>query len=209
MKTLPLSRSRWLAALLALLLTPAVVSALSLVPPDFNQLVDESDSIFQGEVLYVGSGWKGSGADRHIVSNVQFRVIRVLKGSAPNPQTLEVFGGTVNDRSMRIPGLPQFKVGDNLLLFVKDNGKTICPLVGIYHGLLRVSKDAATGTERLALHDGTPLTDTKQIGRSTEAAAPAATDAAGSAISGMTVVEMGQRIQSRLQGRSDSPASSR
>jgi len=203
MMTRPSPRLRWLAALAALLLVPAFVSAITVIPPDFNQLVDEADSIFQGEVLLVHSDYTGVGANRHIATYVQFRVIRVFKGTAPNPQTLEIFGGTVGERTMRIPGLPTFKVGDNAVLFVKGNGTDICPLVGVFHGVLRVTKDLTTGIEHLSLNDGAPLTDTSQIGKSGEAAAEVTTSAS-SFTSGMSIGELGQLIQGRLaQGPSN------
>ncbi len=192
-----------LAAFAALLVAPGILPALSVLAPDFNTLVDDADAIFQGEVLSVRSDWTGAGENRHIATFVEFRVIKVFKGSAPNPQTLELFGGTVGDRGMKIPGLPQFKVGDNEMLFVKDNGKSICPLVGAYHGRFHVTKDFTTNSERVALNDGRPLTDTKQIGKSAESveAAPAVVQ---STSSGMTVAEFGQRIQARLAERSAS-----
>jgi hypothetical protein len=186
-----------LAASVALLALPGILSALSVIAPDFNDLVDEADSIFQGDVLSVHSEWSGAGADRHIETYVQFRVIRVFKGSAPNPQTLQIFGGTVGDQSMKISGLPQFQVGASELLFVKGNGTDLCPLVGVFHGRFHVTKDLTTGVERIALHDGRPLTVVTQIGQSAETPAPVAARVEPAA-SGMTIAEFGQRIQARL-----------
>ncbi len=103
----------------------------------------------------------------------------------------------MGDRGTKIPGMPQFKVGGNELLFVQGNGKNICPLVGVFHGRFRVTKDFTTNTERIALHDGRPLTDTKLIGQSAESTAAAPT-VIQSTSSGMTIAEFGQRIQARL-----------
>jgi len=186
-----------IAAVAALLILPGILSALSVAAPDFNALVDEADAIFQGEVLSVRSDWSGVGADRHIATYVQFRVIRTFKGNAPNPQTLEIFGGTIGDRTMKIGGLPQFKVGSNELLFVQGNGKSFCPLVGVFHGRFQVTKDATTGTERISLHDGRPLNNLSQIGQSSEAAVAAAAQGVPAG-PGMTLAQFGQHIQSRL-----------
>src|SRR5882757_4326950 len=130
-----------LAAIAALLFAPGILPALSVLPVDFNNLVDDADSIFQGEVLSVRSDWTGLGENRHIATFVQFRVTRAFKGNAPNPQTLEIFGGTVGTESMKVPGLPEFQVGKMELLFVRNNGKEFCPLVGVFHSRFRIEKD--------------------------------------------------------------------
>jgi hypothetical protein len=194
MKNRLVQRLERLAVVAALLLFPGILPALSVLPTDFNNLVDDADSIFQGEVLSVRSDWTGLGENRHIATFVQFRVTRVFKGDAPNPQTLEIFGGTVDAQSMKVPGLPEFQVGKMELLFVRNNGKEFCPLVGVFHGRFRVAKDATSGEERVFLHDGRALTDTAQIGKSDEAPATAAARTGP----GMTVTEFGQRIQARL-----------
>jgi hypothetical protein len=194
MKNRLVQRLERFAVAAALLLVPGILPALSVLPTDFNNLVDEADSIFQGEVLSVRSDWTGLGENRHIATFVQFRVVRVFKGDAPNPQTLEIFGGTVGAQSMKVPGLPEFQVGKMELLFVRGNGKEICPLVGVFQGRFQVAKDAVSGQERVFLHDGRPLTDTTQIGRPAETPAVAAAPAA----TGMSVTEFAQRIQARL-----------
>jgi hypothetical protein len=194
MKTRCFPRLRSLAAFVAFAVFPGLLSALSVLPTDFNNIVDNSESIFQGEVLSVRSDWTGVDASRHIATYVEFRVVRVFKGDAPNPQTLEFFGGTIGDRTMQIFGLPEFKVGQMELLFVRGNGTDICPLVGIHQGLFHVTKDPASGAERVSMHDGRALADTAQIGKLSEA--PAA--AAAGTTTGMTVNQFAQRIQARL-----------
>ena len=146
------------SALAALVAWAGRLPALTVLPTDFNQLVDQADAIFQGEVLSVRSDWTGLEANRHIATYVQFRVVRVFKGSAPNPQTLEIFGGTVGARSMTVPGMPKFEVGQMELLFVRNNGREFCPLVGVSQGRFHVKRDSA-GAERVFLHDGTVLSD--------------------------------------------------
>ncbi len=104
MKNRSLLRLGRLAAIAALLIAPGFLPALSVIAPDFNTLVDEADAIFQGEVLSVRSDWTGVGENRHIATYVQFRVIKVFKGSAPNPQTLEIrrrHGGRSRDEDSR------------------------------------------------------------------------------------------------------------
>jgi hypothetical protein len=183
-----------LAAIAALLMVSGILSALSVLPVDFNNLVDDADSIFQGEVLSVRSDWTGLNENRHIATFVQFRVVRVFKGSAPNPQTLEIFGGTVGTQAMKVPGLPEFQVGKMELLFVRNNGKEFCPLVGVFHGRFHIEKDAASGEERVFMNDGRALTETTQVGKSTEAPASASARSG----QGMTVTDFGLRIQARL-----------
>ena len=72
---------------------------------------------------------------------VTFRVEHVFHGEA-NPAesiTLRFEGGPDGrGRALKVHGVPDFEIGDHDVLFVKDNGAEICPLVGWEQGRLRV-----------------------------------------------------------------------
>src|SRR6266513_948979 len=50
------------------------VSATIVVPPTFEQLVQQAELIFQGTVTDVRSVWEGDGAQRHISTSVRFQI---------------------------------------------------------------------------------------------------------------------------------------
>jgi len=161
-------------------------SATTVVPPTFEQLVDQAQVIFQGTVSKVNSQWIGEGADRHIVTYVTFDVKESLKGKAGKSYTISTFGGTVDGESMMIGDAPTFEVGDDQILFVENNGSQVIPLVGLMHGQFRVRKDDA-GREMVTTNTNAPVRDVERLGRekataeSASAMTPAAFKAAISA----------------------------
>jgi hypothetical protein len=168
----------------------ASLTATTVIPPTFDQLVDQAEVIFQGTVTKVTSEWIGEGAERHIVSYITFKVKDSLKGSPGESFTMRTFGGTVDGETMAIGDGPVFNVGDEEILFVENNGTQVVPLVGIMHGQFHVRKDAS-GREMVTTNQGEPLRDVSRLGQAATASAtaPALTPAAFKAA-----------IQNRLQG---------
>lgn len=138
-------------------------AAMSVVPPTFPELVAEAETIVRGSVTDVRTEEFDSPQGRGIRTLVTVRVERTLKG-APGPTlTLSVLGGTVGRRTLGIAGMPQFQVGDRQIVFVADNGRVFCPLIGIGHGRYHVRTDAATGREYVARDNGVPLDSTEEV----------------------------------------------
>jgi hypothetical protein len=172
----------------------ASLSATTVIPPTFEQLVDQAQVIFQGTVTKVNSEWIGEGAERHIATFVTFEVKDALKGAPGKSYTMRQFGGTVDGETMEIGDAPAFKVGDEDILFVENNGSQVIPLVGIMHGRFHVRKDDA-GREVVTTNQDRPLRDASKLGYD-EAAATAATAPA------MTTAAFKAAIQSRIQSGS-------
>jgi len=158
-------------------------SATTVVPPTFEQLVDQAQVIFHGTVSKVNSQWIGEGAERRIVTYVTFNVKESLKGSAGKSYTIRTFGGTVDGETMMIGDAPTFDVGDDQILFVENNGSQVVPLVGLMHGQFRVRKDDS-GREMVTTNKNEPVRDVEQLGKgaAAESAAPLTPAAFKSAI---------------------------
>ena len=153
-------------ALLALgvwLGTGQIARATAVIPPDFATLVADAQLIFRGEVTATRSEWTGTGPTRTIMTFVTFKVLETIKGAAKEPYILQMLGGTVNGRTLKVTGVPTFKVGDRTLLFVENNGTQFFPVVGIMNGYFKLVKDTATGDEMVFRHDGTKLKSVTQI----------------------------------------------
>jgi len=133
------------------------VRATSVVPPTFDELVAGSSLVFRGEVTGVRVGYSGEAGQRHPATFVTFSVERVLKGSAEGPLTLEFMGGEVAGHRLLIAGLPRFVPGERGVFFIEDRAGRLCPVLRLRHGRYRLVKDAATGHERVARDDGSPL----------------------------------------------------
>ncbi len=149
----------------AALLSLHTASATTVVPPNFDELVDEAETIFQGTCLEAKSQWIGEGTERHIVTFVTFRVDEVLKGTPGATYTLRMMGGTVDGTTMEVSDAPKFKPGNRDILFVEHNGQQFIPLVGIMHGRYKIERDQATGQEAVLTNHGTAVSDVKNLGK--------------------------------------------
>ncbi len=144
-----------LAAVLGLL--PFRVWATSVVPPDFDTLVNDADYVVRAVVKSVTSEWKETAGHKYIGTKVQLEIQEIVRGKPPQTLTLEMVGGRVGQDALIVEGAPQFLVGDEDILFVQGNGKQVYPLVAIMHGRYPVYHDAQSGTEYVVRSNGMPL----------------------------------------------------
>ena len=140
------------------------VNATTVVEPTFDELVDQAEVIFQGNVTEVKSQWVGEGAQRCIVSYVTFKVDEALKGVAGQSYTIRMLGGTVDGETMGVSDAPKFEVGDKEILFVENNGSQFVPLVGIMHGRFHVRKEQS-GREVVTNNEGQGLKNVARLGQ--------------------------------------------
>lgn len=145
-------------------------NASTVIPPTFEQLVQQAELIFQGTVTDSRSVWEGEGGQRHIETYVTFNVEDSVKGQAGNSYTIRMLGGTVGSETMEITDTPKFRVGDREILFVEHNNDQFVPLVGINHGRFHVQRDDGTGRDIVFNGEGEPVRDLSQLGRNEKAA---------------------------------------
>jgi hypothetical protein len=151
----------------------ARVTATTVIPPTFDQLVRQAELIFQGTVTDARSVWEGEGGQRHIETYVTFKVDDNVKGDAGASYTIRMLGGTVGDQTMEVSDAPKFKVGDRDILFVEHNYDQFVPLVGIDHGRFHVQHDDATGRDIVVNGEGEPVKDLTKLGREEQSASGA------------------------------------
>jgi len=149
-------------------------AAMSVVAPSFSTLVARAEQIVRVQATAVNSRWDPAGPGQVIHTYIQFQVLRTLKGAPQATITLRLLGGQVGGTGMVIPDMPAFDVGATYILFIAQNGRAFCPLVGVLHGSYRVVADAATGTERVARANGEPLRAVADVILPIEASAPPA-----------------------------------
>jgi hypothetical protein len=142
--------------------------ATTVIPPTFDQLVQQAEIIFQGTVTNVRSVWEGEGAQRHIDTYVTFQVQESVKGDAGASYTIRMLGGTVGDETMEVTDTPKFNVGDRDILFVEHNKEQFVPLVGIKHGRFHVQRDEQTSRDVVLNGEGEPVRDLAKLGREEE-----------------------------------------
>lgn len=151
---------------LASVLGVATSRGTTVVPPEFDELVNQSDYIVQAIVVSVNpeSRTRPDGT-ASIHSMVTLQVERTIAGKPPSPLVLDILGGTLGGREMRITGTPRYEVGDRAVFFVQGNGRQIYPLVRMMHGVYPVDKDGTTGRMYVARADHSPLSDVRDVSR--------------------------------------------
>lgn len=149
------------------------VTATTVIPPTFEQLVKQAEVIFQGTVTDVKSVWEGQGAQRHIDTYVTFQVSDKVKGDAGSSYTIRMLGGTVGDETMLITDTPKFHVGEREILFVEHNYDQFVPLVGINNGHFRVQRNDESGRDIILNGEGEPVRDLSKLGREEESVSAA------------------------------------
>src|ERR1051325_5247807 len=109
-----------LALAVAVMWRPAV-HATTVAPMAFADVVNQAETIFIGDVIQTRSVWETHGSARSITTRVTFDVVRVLKGTVASRTELSFAGGTIDDTSEIIVGMPVFKAGDRDVLFVSSD----------------------------------------------------------------------------------------
>jgi hypothetical protein len=150
-------------SLVCTLLMAGVAWSTTVIPPTFDSLVSSASTIFVGEVMNVRAIWTATPQGRAIVTQVTFKVEDVWKGAAGPVTQLEFMGGTIGETTMEVVGMPAFHEGQRSILFVSPQVKAVSPLVGFFHGRMRVEKDPY-GVDRVRTHDGRSLGNPLEVG---------------------------------------------
>ncbi len=119
------------------------LGATVLVPAEFREIVNGSQVIVQGRVADVRSDWTG---DRfRIETIVTLEVGAYLKGGPGEAVTFRVPGGTIGRYRSLMVGAPEFRVGDEVVMFLKSEGPSVSRVFGLSQGVFRVRRELRSG----------------------------------------------------------------
>jgi hypothetical protein len=138
---------------LVLFLSILIAPALAMHPyMSFDDLVQKSDLIFEGQVLDMQCRFGPN--QKMILTDVTFRVERLIyiKKTAASllndPVVLTFAGGKMGGMRAVVSGTPAFKVDNRYLIFTRLNGRTyISPIIGGTQGLFRIQEDETNGKD--------------------------------------------------------------
>lgn len=153
---------RFLALVCGFLTLGLSLSATTVRPPQFTELVNGSDYVVRARVKSLAAHTEQRGARTIVVTQMELDVIEVVAGTPPQPLVLTMLGGEADGVAMRIAGAPQFAVGDEEVLFVQGNRKNFSPFYALMHGRYPVLKDAA-GRQYMARNNRVPLSDVAEV----------------------------------------------
>ncbi|MDH4066264.1 MAG: hypothetical protein OEW19_17820 [Acidobacteriota bacterium] len=126
-----------------LLTVSAPLSAITVKPLSFTELVEVSTAVVHGRVSGVVGQWTPD--RRGIESLVTVEVIDYFKGNLGARVTVRVPGGRAGGFVNLIPGAPRLAQGDAVVLFLTATGPSIPVVTGTTQGVYRVTADSRTG----------------------------------------------------------------
>ena len=129
--------------------------AMSVMKRDFPELVARAEQIVVGTVSSVREAEDNTGTP---MTHVTLSDVTYLKGGGgPTMLTVRFYGGTAGSVTVRIPDMPTFNVGERDVLFIRNNGHDICPLVGGWQGRFRVRYDQERSADVIEDNSGRPI----------------------------------------------------
>jgi hypothetical protein len=132
-----------LCAVIALLCIAPPLAATVIVPAEFREVVAGSQLIVYGRVADVRPEWTAD--RRRIDSIVTFEASAYLKGGPGERVTFRVPGGQIGRyRSVTI-GAPEFRPGEEAILFLTARGPSVAQVFGLNQGVFRIRVDERTG----------------------------------------------------------------
>jgi hypothetical protein len=133
---------RFLASCLFLCVS-AALHATVIVPIEFRELVATAPVIVHGQVVDVRSRWVDG--RRSLETFVTVAAAGYLKGNLGEQVTFRTPGGQMGRYRTVFVGAPQFRTGDEVVLFLKRAGPANLYVVGLSQGAFRVVTDPRTG----------------------------------------------------------------
>lgn len=144
-----------LLLLLPLLFRPQTeAEASTVVAMSLEQMTDRAQTIFLGRVTGTRADWNVERT--RIYTYVTLDVDRYLKGGSPSgTETIRLLGGRVGPYLAMVPGTPEFRMGEEVLLFTAGAGARIPTVLGLSQGKFTVVPDV--NGERIVKRDITSL----------------------------------------------------
>ena len=112
-----------------------ISSGTSVVRLTLPDIADHSGQVLKGKITAIDSYWTEEFGPRTIETKVILEHVSYFKGQRSRSTNFEftVPGGTVGQMTMRIAGAPEFKQGEEWILFLLPEWKSF-PTVGLYQG---------------------------------------------------------------------------
>jgi hypothetical protein len=134
---------RRLFLVLAVMVCARDLRATVLLPAEFREIVAGSQIIVYGRVVAVRPEWS---SDRSRIDTVvTVTVGSYLKGGPGDTVTFRVPGGQIGRYRNVMVGAPQFRPGEEAILFLSAAGPSIAHVFGLSQGVFRVRMEGRSG----------------------------------------------------------------
>lgn len=140
-----LRAARTLALLLAIFLATAAAPATTLLRMSLEKLSRAAAVIVRARCLENFTAWEGG----EIWTFTSFDVQEVWSGSAPGKITVRLLGGRLADVTSTVPGVPRFRPGEDVVLFLEPTPRGDFSIVSWQQGAFRIRRDAHLDAETI------------------------------------------------------------
>lgn len=145
----------WFCLVVLMVLVPDTVQGTTVRSPSFAEMVKEADAILQGEVVKVSNYTEDYRGRPVIRTKISLRIEESMGEAVEGEQVeLRFLGGEINGRALIVDGMPKFRQGERVVLFVKGNNRTVCPLVGWNYGRFKINRDVDSGVDYVTRDSG-------------------------------------------------------
>ena len=128
------------AASLCVALSAAATTILKM---DLDELTNAAQVVARGRCVANEARQEGG----YIVTLTTFDVTETLKGGAARKITVRLLGGKVGHLKTTVDGVPQFRPGEDVFLFLEPTRAGDLTVTSWVQGTFRVRRDAQTGQE--------------------------------------------------------------
>ncbi len=111
--------------------------ATTVIRMDLPALVQESDSVVQGQIERVDARWDDQ--TKLIFSYISVRVYEPFKGGPASTVLIRQIGGKVGPINLSVLGMPTFQIGEQVILFLKRNPELTYHVVGLSQGKYEIA----------------------------------------------------------------------
>jgi hypothetical protein len=128
---------------LALLVAALAANATTLARLQFTELARESTAVARLRCLGSESRWERG----EIWTETKFEVLEFEKGVLPGLVTVRTLGGSVEHLHSRVEGVPAFRPGEDVYLFLWGRTGEAYSVLGWSQGTFRIARNPRTGVE--------------------------------------------------------------
>ncbi|MDP9339259.1 MAG: hypothetical protein M3P45_10365 [Acidobacteriota bacterium] len=144
-------RFLWILFFVRIALAAVVANATTLAPLSFDSLAQRSSAVARLRCLSAQSAWDGG----EIWTTTQFEVLEIYKGALGGIITVRMLGGRARTFYSRVDGVPSFRTGEEVYLFLWGKPSEPYRVLGWSQGTFRIVHDAQSGADKVTQESAT------------------------------------------------------
>jgi hypothetical protein len=138
-------RFLWILFLAGIALAAVVANSTTLARMSFDELAQKSSAVARLRCRSSQSQWDGG----ELWTETRFEVVERNKGLLGTNVTVRMFGGRADGFTSHVDGVPVFRAGEEVYLFLWGKPGESYRVLGWSQGTFRINRDARTGTEKI------------------------------------------------------------